>query len=89
MKQFDTIAKMSTGALLTILVCVGGQYILNNNAKDKCRLNPRLNLIYMDTFIGDSFACRSYLGWHLKHTEELKLNNPLPLFVRGKRLNSS
>jgi len=63
MKQFDTIAKMSTGALLTILVCVGGQYILNNNAKDKCRLNSRLTLIYMDTFIGDSFACRrSYQG---------------------------
>ena len=62
MKNFDTIAKMSMGALLTILVSVGGQYILNNNAKDKCRLNPKLNLIYMDTFIGDSFACRSYQG---------------------------
>ena len=65
MKQFDTIAKMSVGALLTILVSVGGQYILNNNAKDKCRLNPKLNLIYMDSFIGDAFDCRSYL-WCLR-----------------------
>ena len=61
MKQFDTIAKMRVGALLTILVSVGGQYILHNNAKDKCRLNPKLNLIYMDSFIGDAFDCRSYL----------------------------
>ena len=61
MKNFDTIAKMSMGALLTILVCVGGQYIWNNNAKDKCRLNSKLHLIYMDSFIGDTFDCRRYL----------------------------
>ena len=61
MKQFDTIAKMSMGALLTVLVCVGGQYIWNNNAKDKCRLNPNLNLIFVDSFMGDVFECRRYL----------------------------
>lgn len=60
MKNFDTIAKMSMGALLTILVCVGGQYIWNNNAKDKCRLNPNLNLIFVDSFMGDVFECRRY-----------------------------
>ena len=61
MKQFDTIVKMSMGALLTILVSVGGQYIWNNNAKDKCRLNSKLHLIYIDTFMGDAFECRRYL----------------------------
>ena len=55
MKQFDTIAKMSMGALLTILISAGGQYILNNNAKDKCRLNTDLHLIVIDSFIGDIY----------------------------------
>ena len=58
---FDWIAKMSVGSLLTILISVGGQYILNNNSKDECRLNSRKSLIYSDSFIGDIWICK----WHL------------------------
>ena len=59
-KHFDTIAQLSMGSLLTILITAGGQYILNNNAKDKCRLNPQLKLVYIDSFIGDTYTCRGY-----------------------------
>ena len=55
---FDWIAKMSVGSLLTILISVGGQYNLNNNSKDECRLNSRKSLIYSDSFIGDIWICK-------------------------------
>jgi len=57
-KGFDWIAKMSMGSLITILISVGGQYILNNNSKDECRLNTRKSLIYSDSFIGDIWICQ-------------------------------
>ena len=57
------------GALLTILVCVGGQYIWNNNAKDKCRLNTDLHLIVIDSFIGDTFGCIHHPAWGLRPRE--------------------
>ena len=66
MKNFDTIAKMSMGALLTILVSVGGQYILNNNAKDKCRLNTDWHLTVINSFIGDTFGCIPHPEWGLR-----------------------
>ena len=60
-KSFDWIAKMSMGSLLTILITCGGQYILNNNNKDECRLNSQKSLIYSDSFIGDIWICKWYL----------------------------
>ena len=69
MRHFDTIAKMSMGALLTILISAGGQYILNNNAKDKCRLNTDLHLIFIDSFIGDTFGCIPHPAWGLRPRE--------------------
>ena len=69
MRHFDTIAKMSMGALLTILISAGGQYILNNNAKDKCRLNTDLHLIVIDSFIGDTFGCIHHPAWGLRPRE--------------------
>ena len=60
MISFDTIAKMSMGALMTIVVSATGQHFWNVNAKDECRLNSNLHLIYIDTFMGDAFECRSY-----------------------------
>jgi hypothetical protein len=60
MKSFDTIAKMSAGALIAILTICGGQYILNNNQKDECRLNGNKSLVYSDSFIGDIFTCKDF-----------------------------
>jgi len=46
--------------LMTIVVSATGQHFWNVNAKDECRLNSNLHLIYIDTFMGDAFECRSY-----------------------------
>ena len=59
MKSFDTIAKMSAGALIAILTICGGQYILNNNQKDEC-LYGNKSLVYSDSFIGDIFTCKDF-----------------------------
>ena len=55
---FDWIAKMSVGSLLTILITVGGQYILNANQKEDCYFDSRKSLIYSDSFIGDIWICK-------------------------------
>lgn len=45
------------GTALGFAICIGGQKLWNRYEKAECRTAANMNLVYMKTFIGDTYHC--------------------------------